>query len=60
MTAKGRRRGNTRAREVIKPLGQQNYTPNWVPVRPGAQDHEAVPSLHCGRRFYRDGRVEVA
>lgn len=37
-----------------------HYTPDWVPVRPGSQDHENVPTLHCGSRYYRDGRVEAA
>ena len=30
------------------------------PVRPGADDHMAHPSLFIGRRSWRDGRVEVA
>jgi len=29
------------------------------PVRPGADDHEQVPSLVGNRRFWRDGRVEI-
>lgn len=29
-------------------------------VRPGADDHMAHPSLHDGRLYYRDGRVERA
>jgi hypothetical protein len=33
---------------------------NWEVMRPGALDHLKIPSLHCGRRLYRDGRVEVA
>lgn len=39
---------------------KEPFVPDWVPVRPGAQDHEAIPSLHCGTRYYRDGRQEVA
>jgi hypothetical protein len=37
-----------------------NYIPTWTDTRPGSQDHEAVPTLHCGARYYRDGRVEAA
>ena len=35
------------------------YRPQWVPVRPGAQDHERVPSRRADGRYYRDGRVEA-
>ena len=31
----------------------------WVPVRPGSQDHENIPSRFGDRIEYRDGRVEV-
>jgi len=30
----------------------------WVPVRAGAQQHEAIPSRFDNRLEYRDGRVE--
>lgn len=59
MTVKGRRSGIIRTREVIEPLSQDNYKPDWVPVRPGAQDHEQVPSRIGDRRVYRDGREEM-
>lgn len=36
------------------------YVPTWTDTRPGSQDHERVPTLHCGTRYYRDGRVEAA
>gem|GEM_PF-4528636 len=52
------RRKATPPRQITNssvPKGQ-HYIPEWVPVRPGAQDHEAVPALHCGTRYYRDGR----
>lgn len=39
---------------------QSPFTPGWIPVRPGAQDHENVPSRTGLRREYRDGRVEDA
>lgn len=29
------------------------------PIRPGADDHEQVPSLVGNTRYWRDGRVEV-
>lgn len=32
----------------------------WVPVRIGSQQHEAIPSLHNGTLYYRDGRKEAA
>lgn len=35
-------------------LGEDLKTP---PVRPGAADHERVPSLHMGWLRYRDGAV---
>lgn len=39
---------------------RQHFVPTWTDTRPGSQDHEAVPTLHCGARYYRDGRVERA
>jgi len=30
----------------------------WVPVRPGSQEHEKIPSRFNDRLEYRDGRVE--
>ena len=59
MTDKTKRRGSTRRREVIRPMSQENYKLSWTPVRPGAQDHEQVPSRMGDCRVYRDGRVEV-
>jgi len=35
-----------------------NHQEKWVPVRPGSQDHEEIPS-RMGQRTWRDGRVEV-
>ena len=35
------------------------YRPQWIPVRPGSQDHERVPSRRPDGRYYRDGRVEA-
>jgi len=37
-----------------------HFVPTWTDTRPGSQDHENVPTLHCGTRYYRDGRVEAA
>ena len=59
MTDKTKRRGSTRRREVIRPMSQETYKLSWIPVRPGAQDHEQVPSRMGDRRVYRDGREEV-
>ncbi len=38
---------------------EKPFTPDWIPVRPGAQDHEKIPSLFGSRREWRDGRVEA-
>lgn len=35
-----------------------NFASSWVPVRPGADDHERLPSRINNRLEYRDGRVE--
>ena len=35
-----------------------DFVSSWVPVRPGANDHEQIPSRNFNRREYRDGRVE--
>lgn len=51
--------GNIRTREVSEPMSKETYEPNWVPVRPGAQDHEVHPSRRGDTLVYRDGRVEV-
>lgn len=59
MTVKGRRNGHIREREVTEPISTETYKANWIPVRPGAQDHEQVPSRMGDRRVYRDGREEV-
>lgn len=37
---------------------RETYRQQWIPVRVGSQDHEKIPSLHCGMRHYRDGRKE--
>lgn len=57
---KPRKSGNIRTREVSEPLARENYKPDWIPVRPGSQDHEQVPSRQGHRRVWRDGRVEEA
>lgn len=49
-----------RNRTVSSPMSQENYKPEWVPVRPGSQDHENVPSRRASTREWRDGRVEAA
>lgn len=36
------------------------YRPKWAPVRPGADDHEKVPSLRGTTRYFRNGRQEAA
>jgi hypothetical protein len=35
-----------------------DFVSSWVPVRPGADDHENVPSRTFDKRVFRDGRVE--
>ena len=35
------------------------YTPTWAPLRPGADQHEQIPSRHNGSLYYRDGRKEA-
>jgi hypothetical protein len=35
-----------------------DFVSSWVPVRPGADDHERVPSRTFDKRVFRDGRVE--
>lgn len=47
-----------RTRDVVNGNTTGPYSPSWVPVRPGADDHEQVPSLHAGVRTWRDGRKE--
>jgi hypothetical protein len=47
-------------RTLTQPMSQENYKPEWVPVRPGSQDHENVPSRRASTREWRDGRVEAA
>jgi hypothetical protein len=49
-----------RQRTVSSPLSDDHYKPEWVPVRPGSQDHENVPSRRVASREWRDGRVEAA
>lgn len=39
---------------------KEPYRPQWRPVRPGADDHEQVPSRIGDQRVYRDGRKEAA
>ena len=49
-----------RTRDIVAgTVKKGNYTPEWQPMRPGADDHENVPSLHCGTRTWRDGRQEA-
>ena len=48
------------ARPVTNASQTEPYKPQWVPVRPGSQDHENVPSRRVNTREYRDGRVEAA
>lgn len=31
---------------------------NWVPVRPGSENHEKIPSRFGNRLEYRDGKVK--
>ena len=53
-----RLRGDVQTRTVVQPLTSQTYKTNWIPVRPGSQDHEHVPSLRTDGRYFRDGRIE--
>lgn len=50
--------GNIKSRSVPMPASTgEVYKPQWIPVRPGAQDHERVPSRRSDGRYYRDGSV---
>lgn len=49
-----------RNRTVSSPMSDDIYKPEWVPVRPGSQDHEKIPSRYGNRFEYRDGRVVEA
>lgn len=53
-------RGDVQMRTVSEPISQEVYRPEWIPVRPGSQDHENVPSRIGDRRVWRDGRVGEA
>jgi hypothetical protein len=46
------------AQPVAQPIEERPYRPVWTHVRPGAQDHERVPSRRFNQRVYRDGRTE--
>lgn len=48
------------SRTITNAGEKEPYSPSWVPVRPGSQDHEKVPSLQFGQRRFRDGRREQA
>jgi len=60
MSAKATTGNMPRARTVSIPMSDDHYKPEWVPVRPGSQDHEKVPSRIGAARMWRDGRVEAA
>jgi hypothetical protein len=46
------------ARTITNANNEGSYRAAWVPVRPGADDHENVPSRTFDKRVFRDGRVE--
>lgn len=46
-------------REITNAASKETYRTEWVPVRPGSQDHERVPSRRADGRYYRDGRKEA-
>lgn len=60
MNATRRKADITPPRQLTPGTTEGNYKPDWIPVRPGSQDHEQIPSLHQGVRYYRDGRKESA
>ena len=45
------------ARTITNANNNGSYRAAWVPVRPGADDHENVPSRTFDKRVFRDGRV---
>lgn len=47
-------------RTIPHELPAGNYVPQWQPLRPGADDHEKIPSRRVATREWRDGRVEAA
>ena len=46
------------SRTITNANNRGSHNAAWVPVRPGADDHENIPSRNFNRREYRDGRVE--
>lgn len=46
------------ARQFVGGTRTEPYTHVPKAVREGADDHEKIPSLHSGARYYRDGRQE--
>lgn len=49
----------TPPRQITNSASRETYRPDWVPVRPGSQDHERVPSRRADGRYFRDGRKEA-
>ena len=45
-------------RHFVNGTTEGSYVPTWTDTRPGAQDHENVPSRRAATREWRDGRVE--
>lgn len=47
-------------RTVTNGASKEQYRVEWIPVRPGSQDHEKIPSRMGDECIYRDGRREAA
>lgn len=60
MTHQRRYKNAVPLRTVTNGSSSGTYIPNWIPVRPGSQDHEKIPSRMGDMRIYRDGRREAA
>jgi hypothetical protein len=57
-TAMNKRNQPVQTRTITNASVAGTYVPVWRPTRPGAEDHEKVPSLQGVQRVFRDGRVE--
>ena len=46
-------------RTITNSNSREVYRPSWAPVRPGAQDHEVLPSRFNDTLTFRNGKTEV-
>lgn len=43
---------------IANPGSKEIYRPKWAPLRPGADQHEEIPSRIGDKLVYRDGRKD--